>query len=640
MTAQAKIAVTAIDNASLVMRKIRAEMRAMTQPMRDVRKSIRGFAEASGLKDLASGFGKIARTARSVAGGVLKIVAPMAALVGAGTLAGIAELTNRWGQLGISVLRTSQNIGVAPGKLQALNAAARLAGLSADDMTSSLGNLGNTLEDALYGRNQKALYMLHQLGIQIHRTSTGAVDSTRALMDLSGVLQRYNGKPQVQQQIADSFGVGALLPLLRQGPAAIRAFEAQGRRLGAVLSGPELQRANELGLAFLHMKLGLEGLRNSISDGLFPVLTPLIEQFTQWVSANRQLIAQRLGEWVQKIVIWLRSVDWAKVWGDIQAVARSIADAVSSINGMAQGMGGWKNAIELMFGAWALGKVTMFSVALYRVVKGLGAVRAAAAAATAASAASGAGGAGAAAGAAGGAAMVGSGGAALLAGAGLAAGYGLYYSYRQYKRDNADAAARQAAHAKDLARNGYGGRLKRGLGLLLNMGMSRRDAAGLMANFTAESGLSPTAVGDNGRAYGIGQWHADRQLLFKKLFGHDIRKSTFSEQLAFARWELGNTERGAQARAGSAGTAGEAGAMYSRFYERPGDAAGQALLRAHIADYIYRQNFGRAAPAQGTQRLDVHVRMTGAPAGTRVEARDDQGREVPARIGYNWIGVT
>jgi hypothetical protein len=637
MTAQAKIVVTGIDNASLVMRRIRAEMRAMTQPMRDVRKSMRGFAEASGLKDLASGFGKVARTARSVAGGVLKIVAPMAALLGAGTLAGIAELTNRWGQLGISVLRTSQNIGVAPGKLQALTGAARLAGLSADDMTSSLGALGNTLEDALYGRNQKALYMLHQLGIQIHRTSTGAVDSTRALMDLSGVLQRYNGKPQVQQQIADSFGVGSLLPLLRQGPAAIRAFEAQARRLGAVLSGPELRRADELGLAFLRMKLGIEGLRNSISDGLFPVLTPLLEQFTEWVSANRQLIAQRLAEWVQKVVTWVRAVDWGKVWGDIRAVARSITEAVGAINGVAQGMGGWKNTIELMFGAWALGKVTMFSLALYRVAKGLGAVRAAAAAATAAGAATG--GAGTATGAAAGAATVGTGGAALIAGAGLAAGYGLYYSFKQYRHDNAAAAARQAAHAKDFARNGYGGRMKRGLSMLLSMGLSRKDAAGLMANFTAESGLSPTAVGDNGKAYGIGQWHADRQAMFKKLFGHDIRKSSFSEQLAFARWELGNTESAAQRRAGAAGSAAEAGATYSRYYERPGDAAGQALLRAHIADYIYRQNFGRGGAAQGAQRVDVHVRMTGAPAGTRVEARDDQGREVPARIGYNWIGA-
>ncbi len=637
MTAQAKIAVTAIDNASLVMRKIRAEMRAMTQPMRDVRKSIRGFAEASGLKDLASGFGKIARTARSVAGGVLKIVAPMAALVGAGTLAGIAELTNRWGQLGISVLRTSQNIGVAPGKLQALNAAARLAGLSADDMTSSLGNLGNTLEDALYGRNQKALYMLHQLGIQIHRTSTGAVDSTRALMDLSGVLQRYNGKPQVQQQIADSFGVGSLLPLLRRGPAAIRAFEAQARRLGAVLSGPELQRANELGLAFLRMKLGLEGLRNSISDGLFPVLTPLIEQFTQWVSANRQLISQRLGEWVQKIVIWLQSVDWAKVWGDIRAVARSIADAVSSINGMAQSLGGWKNAIELMFGAWALGKVTMFSVALYRVAKGLGAVRAAAAAASAA----GAEGAGVGAGAAGGAAVVGAGGAALLAGTGLAAGYGLFYAYNRYRRDNAAAAARQAAHARDLARNGYSGRMTRGLAMLQQMGLTRAQSAGLMANFTAESGLNPHTVGDKGLAYGIGQWHPDRQALFKKLFGFDIHKSTFSQQLAFARWELGNTPWGknAQRQANQATSAADEGAIYSRFYEMPAHAAAQASLRGQLASFIDRRAAGPMV-AQGPQRLDVHVRMTGAPAGTRVEARDDQGREVPARIGYNWIGVT
>lgn len=639
MTAQAKIAVTAIDNASLVMRKIRGEMRLLTQPMRDIRKSMHGFAEAAGLKDLANGFGKIARTARSVAGGVTKIVAPMAALVGAGTLAGIAELTNRWGQLGISVLRTSQNIGVAPGKLQALSAASRLAGLSAEDMASSLGSLGNTLEDALYGRNQKALYMLRQLGIQIHRTSTGAVDSTRALMDLSGVLQRYNGKPQVQQQIADSFGVGSLLPLLRQGPAAIRAFEAQARRLGAVLSGPELRRANELGLAFLRMKLGIEGLRNSISDGLFPVLTPLIEQFTRWVSVNRQMIAQRLGEWVREVVVWVRSVDWTKVWGDIRGVARAIADAVRSINGMAQGLGGWKNAIELMFGAWALGKVTAFSVALYRVAKGLGAVRAAAAAASAAGAAAGAEGVGVGAGAAGGAAVVGAGGAALLAGTGLAAGYGLFYAYNRYRRDNAAAAARQAAHARDLARNGYSGRMTRGLAMLQQMGLTRAQSAGLMANFTAESGLNPHTVGDKGLAYGIGQWHPDRQALFKKLFGFDIRKSTFSQQLAFARWELGNTPWGknAQRRANQASSAADEGAIYSRFYEMPAHASTQASLRGQLASFIDR----RASPAQASpQKVSVDIRMTGAPPGTRVQAHDEHGQAVPGRIGYSLIGAS
>lgn len=627
MTAQAKIAVQAIDNASLVMRKIRGEMRMLTQPIRDIRKSMHGFAEAAGLKDMANGFGKIARTARSVAGGVTKIVAPMAALVGAGTLAGIAELTNRWGQLGISVLRTSQNIGVAPGKLQALSAAARLAGLSSEEMTSSLGALGNTLEDALYGRNQKALYMLRQLGIQIHRTSTGAVDSTRALMDLSGVLQRYNGKPQVQQQIADSFGVGSMLPLLRQGPAAIRAFEAEARRLGAVLSGPELQRANQLGLSFLRMRLGIDGLRNSISDGLFPVLTPLIDQFTSWVSVNRQLIGQAVAEWVGKLVRWLRAVDWRNVWGDVLQVARGIRDVATSVNSVAQALGGWKNTIELMFGAWALGKVTMFGLAVAKVVKAIRSMRVPSVPKPGATPGVGAGagaGEGAAAGAAGGWL------ARIAPWARLGVGVGLM-TYSP-SLDRGEGRALKARMAR---------------GLFPQLEKSNHLPHGLLdAVWAQESGrgrhlVSPAgALGDfqfmpsTARSVGLKNPMDFRSSagaaasMYRNLLGE--YHGNLSKALAAYNWGSGNLNR-------DMAEHGENWLAYA-----PKETQGYVRnIQARMAGVRDANRFAAgsvgAAPAQ---RVDVHIRMTGAPHGTRVEARDEQGREVPARIGYNWIGVT
>lgn len=626
MTAQAKIAVTAIDNASLVMRKIRGEMRLLTQPMRDIRKSMHGFAEAAGLKDLANGFGKIARTARSVAGGVTKIVAPMAALVGAGTLAGIAELTNRWGQLGISVLRTSQNIGVAPGKLQALSAASRLAGLSAEDMASSLGSLGNTLEDALYGRNQKALYMLRQLGIQIHRTSTGAVDSTRALMDLSGVLQHYNGKPQVQKQIADSFGVGSLLPLLRQGPAAIRAFEAEARKLGAVLSGSQLRRANALGLSFLRMKLGIEGLRNSISDGLFPVLTPLIDQFTSWVSVNRQLIGQRVAEWVGQLVQWLRAVDWRSVWGNVLQVARAIRDIATSINSVAQSLGGWKDTIELMFGAWALGKVTMFGLAVAKVVKALRGMRAPAVPTPAATPGAGAGagaGEGAAAGAAGGWL------ARIAPWARLGVGVGLM-SYSP----SLDQGERRALKAR-MAR-----------GLFPQLESSNHLPRGLLdAVWAQESGrgrhlVSPAgALGDfqfmpsTAKQYGLKDPMNFRAsattaaTMYRSLLGEyhgSLRKA-----LAAYNWGSGNLNR-------DVAQHGDDWLAYA-----PKETQGYVRnIQARMAGVRDANRFAAGSIGSApTQRVEVLVRMTGAPHGTRVEARDEQGHEIPAQIGYSLIGV-
>jgi hypothetical protein len=119
---------------------------------------------------------------------------------------------------------------------------------------------------------------------------------------------------------------------------------------------------------------------------------------------------------------------------------------------------------------------------------------------------------------------------------------------------------------------------------LVAKGWTREQAAGIAANFKAESNFNPGAVGDNGRAYGIGHWHPDRQAVFKELFGKDIRGSTLEEQLAFAHYEL---TQGSEKRAGDllrkTQNAGQAGAVISQYYERPADRFGQANARAQLA---------------------------------------------------------
>ncbi|WP_408737442.1 phage tail tip lysozyme, partial [Acetobacter fabarum] len=45
-------------------------------------------------------------------------------------------------------------------------------------------------------------------------------------------------------------------------------------------------------------------------------------------------------------------------------------------------------------------------------------------------------------------------------------------------------------------------------------------------------------LGDNGTAYGIAQWHKDRQDDFKRIMGRDIHGSSREDQLKFMQWEL------------------------------------------------------------------------------------------------------
>jgi len=119
-----------------------------------------------------------------------------------------------------------------------------------------------------------------------------------------------------------------------------------------------------------------------------------------------------------------------------------------------------------------------------------------------------------------------------------------------------------------------------------SQGWTAAQAAGIVANLQAESNLNPHIPGDGGAAYGIGQWHPDRQANFERVIGHSIHNSTFAEQLRFVQWELTHTESGAGNALHGARSASDAAAIFCRLYERPADISGQSQHRAQLAQQI------------------------------------------------------
>lgn len=110
--------------------------------------------------------------------------------------------------------------------------------------------------------------------------------------------------------------------------------------------------------------------------------------------------------------------------------------------------------------------------------------------------------------------------------------------------------------------------------VLMSLGYSQAQAAGIAGNLMAESNINPMAIGDRGQAFGIGQWHPDRQALLKQ-FAADNNydyKST-DAQLRFIDWEMKNSP--ATAGADTYGTLMAqttpqgAADVFRRLYERP-----------------------------------------------------------------------
>lgn len=167
-----------------------------------------------------------------------------------------------------------------------------------------------------------------------------------------------------------------------------------------------------------------------------------------------------------------------------------------------------------------------------------------------------------------------------------------------------------------------GSRSNDAMSYFMSKGWTREQAAGIVANLSKESSFNHQAVGDGGRAYGIAQWHPDRQADFKRWAGKDIRDSSYEEQLAFVQWELENKSYLGGDALKRARSAREAGAVVSNQYERP--KLDESLERGLSAE---RYAAGYQPAAAGTtvnQTNNVTVNGTSDPAAA--------GREVESGI--------
>jgi len=103
-------------------------------------------------------------------------------------------------------------------------------------------------------------------------------------------------------------------------------------------------------------------------------------------------------------------------------------------------------------------------------------------------------------------------------------------------------------------------------------GWTPAQAAGIVGNLQAESGLNPQAFngagGGNGAA-GIAQWRGDRQANFQARYGVPLSQSTYEQQLDFVNYELTQgTEAAAGAKLKATTTAADAATVVSKYYER------------------------------------------------------------------------
>lgn len=141
---------------------------------------------------------------------------------------------------------------------------------------------------------------------------------------------------------------------------------------------------------------------------------------------------------------------------------------------------------------------------------------------------------------------------------------------------------------------------------LQKRGWTLAQAQGIVANLQHESSFNPGAIGDGGKAYGIAQWHPDRQAEFQTFTGKPIQGSSLEDQLSFVDYELrqGKEQSAGKRLMATTDAAGAARAI-SMFYERPADREGEAVKRAATAAKLAGVPFVAAPLSAATQATEV-----------------------------------
>ncbi len=619
MTAGFSVTISAVDRATETLNAVNKRMMALTAPAERFNKALSKFGDVSGIRRLSAGIGDLGRGAMATAERMSRILAPLSAITGALSLAGLVRLTDQWSVFGQQLGFSAARIGISASRLQSLQGAARMAGASAGSLTSGLQSLQDTLTNAAAGRDAEAVVMFRQLGIEFRGLT--AADALPKLADRIAAIRN----PTLQAMVATKlFGAAGeeLLPFLRRGSAGMREYEDAARRHG-LINEKGVKAAGDFQRAQTNLKMAVEGLGYAVAERLAPVLLPMLNDLAGWIDRHRTDIAETIGRIADAFKSWIDG-------GGLDRLTEQIGHLIERVDAIAQAFGGWKVA-AIALGAVLTAKVLAPVLRLSGLLVRMGSVI---------------------------------GWARLLTG-GLwgavtqlhgdtdpnATPDGVYPGFKpdmdgsvhNFRNDVWNPLRRAAGWVGDKL-GITGGNASAGgvMQQLQALGWSPEAAAGLAANFQAESGFNPALVGDNGQAYGIGQWHPDRQAEFQRLFGRPIQGSSLAQQLAFADWEL---RAGKEQRAGrmlmGAKTATEAGQIGSLFYERPRDRWGQAQARGRLAQDIYRAGgasvAGPGAPGGGTATVNVVIR--GAPAGTTATTTSSGNLATTARIERPSLGT-
>lgn len=224
----------------------------------------------------------------------------------------------------------AQSSGTTSTELQELSYAASFSSISMEDMTRSLGFLSKNMNEAALG-NKELKQAFKSTGV-----ATKNADGTlRSAGDVLGDLaDHFASLPDGTEKTALSmklFGRSGkqLIPFLNAGSAGIEKFREEARSLGVVLDEDTIKKSAELDDNLNRLENAWKGVKLSAASAFLPVLRGLVDSTLQWITANREFLAQKIAT-VLGAIFKVGKALW-KVLGTVGKVVGYVADQAEAL---------------------------------------------------------------------------------------------------------------------------------------------------------------------------------------------------------------------------------------------------------------------------------------------------------------------
>lgn len=314
---QLKAILSAVDKMSPVLKNVSTAARSTRKYLADVGSSSMKLAQQIGVPlGLLSG----AAGALSVAG--LKKV--------------VTDFTDETSRISDK----AKTLSLTTDEFQRMGFMAKMSGTDVEAMGVSLGILNKRIAEAAAGKNKELAGLLSRAGISM-RDANGQLRSGMDLLPEVADLFQKNGNAAVQARMGTALyskSWQTMSPLLSEGSEGIKRLTDRYRELGLGIEDSAVQAGEAFGDQLDENRAVINSYSYAIGAKLIPVLSPLLEKFTMWAVANRELIATNVSKFLADMTQSLANVDWS---GMIQG----IGDIVNGVKDFVNWMGGAKNAL-------------------------------------------------------------------------------------------------------------------------------------------------------------------------------------------------------------------------------------------------------------------------------------------------------